>query len=122
MYITTLTDNNQYIILILYVDDIMLTGDAAEKTNGNIWYFVQFHLFFQTKYQIFALGNPSLYIGLQFQYTNEGIFISQERNAEQLLTNYNMCPSNKLRSQIDGLTRNRQTCIPKFGSHAISSS
>ena len=34
MYITTLTDNNQYIILILYVDDIMLTGDAAEKTNG----------------------------------------------------------------------------------------
>lgn len=70
----------------------------------------------QTKYQIFALGKPSLYIGLQFRYTNEGIFISQERNAEQLLTNYNMRPSNKLRSQIDGLTRGRQTCIPKFGS------
>jgi hypothetical protein len=46
---------------------------------------------------------------------DEGIFISQECYAEQLLTNYNMRPC-KQQAPIpdrDGLTRGRQTCILK---------
>lgn len=114
MYIS-LTDKNQYVILILYVDDIMLTGDAAEKL-------MELEIPLQTKYQIFAIGNPSLYIGLQFQYTNEGIFNFQERYAEQLLTKYNMRACNPSLTPMDeGIKLQSQMDSPAANKHAYQS-
>lgn len=49
---------NQYVILILYTDTSMLTGNATEELN-------HLKISLQTKYQISALGTLSLYIGLE---------------------------------------------------------
>jgi hypothetical protein len=66
------------IILVLYVDDLILTGSGSKILNH-----VKSSL--KKKFEITDLGFLHYFLGLQVLQTNEGIFISQSKYACDLL-------------------------------------
>ncbi|KAM3001281.1 hypothetical protein FF2_037593 [Malus domestica] len=73
------TDNNDIIILLLYVDDIILTGSCVTKVQ----------LVVQELSSVFDLkdlGKLTYFLGLQIQYKpNEDIFVNQSKYIKDLL-------------------------------------
>jgi hypothetical protein len=66
------------IILILYVDDLILTGSDSKLLNH-----VKTNL--KKKFEMTNLGFLQYFLGLQVLQTNEGIFLSQSKYACDLL-------------------------------------
>jgi hypothetical protein len=71
------------IILVLYVDDLILTGSDSKLLNH-----VKTSL--KKNFEIIDLGFLHYFLGLQFFQTNEGIFLSQSKYACDLLHRFHM--------------------------------
>jgi hypothetical protein len=71
------------IILVLYVDDLILTGSDSKLLNH-----VKTSL--KKKFEMTDLGFLHYFLGLQVLQTNEGIFLSQSKYACDLLRRFHM--------------------------------
>jgi hypothetical protein len=71
------------IILVLYVDDLILTGSDSKILNH-----VKTSL--KKKFEMTDLGFLHYFLGLQVLQTNEGIFLSQSKYACDLLHHFHM--------------------------------
>jgi hypothetical protein len=71
------------IILVLYVDDLILTGNDSKILNH-----VKISL--KKKFEMTDLGFFHYFLGLQVLQTNEGIFLSQSKYACDLLHRFHM--------------------------------
>jgi hypothetical protein len=71
------------IILVLYVDDLILTGCESKLLNH-----VKTSL--KNKFEMTDLGFLHYFLGLQVLQTNEGIFLSQSKYACDLLRRFHM--------------------------------
>jgi hypothetical protein len=71
------------IILVLYVDDLILTGSDSKLLNH-----VKTSL--KKKFEMIDLGFLHYFLGLQVLQTNEGIFLSQSKYACDLLPRFHM--------------------------------
>jgi len=71
------------IILVLYVDDIILTGSFSKLLNH-----VKTSL--KKKFEMTDLGFSNYFLGLQVFQTNEGIFLSQSKYACDILRRFHM--------------------------------
>eukprot|EP00253_Pinus_taeda_P002066 PITA_02066 len=71
------------IILVLYVDDIILTGSDPNLINH-----VKFSL--KKKFEMTDLGHLHYFLGLQVLQSNEGISLSQSKYACDLLCHFHM--------------------------------
>jgi hypothetical protein len=71
------------IILVLYVDDLILTGSDSKILNH-----VKTSL--KKKFEMTDLGFLHYFLGLQVLQTNEGIFLSQSKYACDLLHRFHM--------------------------------
>ncbi|KAL6202040.1 hypothetical protein ACLB2K_025751 [Fragaria x ananassa] len=67
------------VILLLYVDDIVLTGSDATEINVVV---KELSLVFDMK----DLGPLSYFLGINIQYLPSGIFLSQEKYAKDLIS------------------------------------
>jgi hypothetical protein len=74
---------NHLIILVLYVDDLILTGSDSKNLNH-----VKTNL--KKKFEMTDLGFLHYFLGLQVFQTNEGIFISQYNHFCDLLRRFHM--------------------------------
>jgi hypothetical protein len=71
------------IILFLYVDDLILTGNDSKLLNH-----VKTSL--KKKFEMTDVGFLHYFLGLQVLQTNEGIFLSQSKYACDLLHRFHM--------------------------------
>jgi hypothetical protein len=71
------------IILILYVDDLILTGSDSKLLNH-----VKTNL--KNKFKMRILGFLHYFLGLQVLQTNEGVLLSQSKYACDLLRRFHM--------------------------------
>ncbi|CAL8174550.1 unnamed protein product [Prunus armeniaca] len=77
---------HDFLILCLYVDDLIYTSTnprMAEVFKKNM----------MKEYEMTDLGTMRYFLGIQVQQSDEGIFISQEKYAENLLKKFNMLKS-----------------------------
>ena len=87
----THSDNNLYVlmvdqdicILVLYVDDLLLTGSSMELIG---W--VQSQL--TSRFSMTDLGLLHYFLGLEIWQHETGIFLSQKKYATKLLEKYNL--------------------------------
>ena len=78
-----LIDSSCVVYLLLYVDDIIITGSNSSIVSDII----------QQRSATFALkdlGPLSYFLGLQFEYTSTGIFVHQSKYAQDLLIKFKM--------------------------------
>ena len=81
-------------ILVVYVDDILITGsDAAEAGRLSAALAQEF--------EIKALGPLRYYLGLEVAYTSRGIFVSQQKYTVDLLKLTDMTECAPVRTPID---------------------
>jgi hypothetical protein len=71
------------IIIVLYVDDLILTSSDSKLLNH-----VKTNL--KNKFEMKDLGFLHYFLGLQVLQTNEGIFLSQSKYACELLHHFHM--------------------------------
>jgi hypothetical protein len=71
------------IILVLYVDDLILTGSDSKLLN-------HVKTILKKKFEMTDLGFLHYFLGLQVLQTNEGIFLSQSKYACDLLRRFHM--------------------------------
>ncbi|BBN67428.1 transposable element gene [Prunus dulcis] len=77
---------HDFLILCFYVDDLIYTSTnprMAEVFKKNM----------MKEYEMTDLGTMRYFFGIQVQQSDEGIFISQEKYAENLLKKFNMLKS-----------------------------
>jgi hypothetical protein len=91
------------IILVLYVDDLILTGSDRKllthvKTN------------LKKKFEMIDLGYLHYFLGLQVLHTKEGIFLSQCKYACDLLRRFHMDDSKPTPSPFQSRVKIAATC------------
>jgi hypothetical protein len=75
--------NGKYTILLLYVDDILITGD--DTSNIDI-----LNAQLNSKYKMTYLGDAQLYLGVKLLYTPDGIYFHQRSYIQRLLERFGM--------------------------------
>jgi hypothetical protein len=76
-------------ILILYVDDLLITGSSTARTN---WLRKQL----LSKFEMSDLGNASYYLGVEIIKTKSGSFLNQRAYALSILEEFQMTNCNPL--------------------------
>jgi hypothetical protein len=96
--------NEKYTIVLLYVDDLLVTGDNDMEIDR-----VTNHL---TKtFEMTSLGAARLYLGVEIEYYRSGIWLHQRRYIKTLLQKFDMencnpastpmCTSMKLQADMN---------------------
>lgn len=78
-----LHNQGKIVILLLFVDDLLVTGNDPEMISA-----VKQQL--STKYKMKDLGFVTRYLGIEFVDTSDGIFLHQQTYCEQLLQDFDM--------------------------------
>ena len=88
------TAHGKCIYLVVYVDDIAITGDDHERINQ-----LKQHLFshFQTK----DLGKVQYFLGIEVAQSNTGIAISQRKYVLDILEEIGMLDCKPVETRID---------------------
>lgn len=76
-------DKGDIIILVLYVDDLLITGSNPTRVT-------ELKTKLMKRFEMTDLGNVSLYLGVEFLRTQNGIFLSQRTYATQILREFGM--------------------------------
>ncbi|GJV99396.1 ribonuclease H-like domain-containing protein [Tanacetum coccineum] len=79
----TKSDKSVFLALLVYVDDIMITGN-------NIYEIEKFKVFLKTKFMIKDLGKFKYFLGMEVIDTDKGIFLNQREYVPDLLFEYGM--------------------------------
>jgi transposase InsO family protein len=78
-----LKEGTQTLLLILYVDDLLVTGDHTERIT---WLIQQL----LNRFEMTNLGQVTRYLGLELAYTPTGIFIHQTTYAQSIIRDCDM--------------------------------
>ena len=89
-----LIQNKKIIILLLYVDDLLITGDNFEEI-------ARLKTEFKKEFEMTDLGEASTYLGAEIMRGLHGIFISQKAYIMKLLKKFNMLECNSSLLQAD---------------------
>lgn len=74
----TMTRGNEFIILLVYVDDVIITRTSVPLID-------EIKSFIQSKFQIKNLGTLKYFLSLEIQRSSDGILMNQRRYALELL-------------------------------------
>ena len=74
------TNNNGLLVVSLYVDDLLVTGSNLELVQ-------QFKDQMMKVFEMTDLGEMSYFLGIEILQSDQGIFISQQNYAKQVLKN-----------------------------------
>jgi hypothetical protein len=75
--------NDKFVILLLYVDDLLLTCDDEEGITKIKTKLMQ-------EYEMTYLGQTKLYLGIQLLYSRLGTWLNQKCYIESLLVRFDM--------------------------------
>jgi hypothetical protein len=107
--------NDLYTILLLYVDDIILTGDD-DATISHI------KRTMMDSFKMTDLGDARYYLGIELDYTEDGIYFHQKGYIEKLLDRFGMINCSPLlvpmnpRSKLQKQTKTAPVDIKTFQS------
>ena len=71
-------DSVSRIILCLYVDDLLITGDEEAEI-------VKVKSKLMQEFEMYDLGNLSYFLGMEFKNTEEGVFLHQTKYAQDIM-------------------------------------
>jgi hypothetical protein len=87
-------DGGKMLIVCLYVDDLIFTGNDA-------YMFSTFKHSMMTEFDMTDLGRMSYFLGLEVLQTSDGISISQQKHAQEVLARFNMSQCNAVHNLVD---------------------
>ncbi|CAM8898856.1 unnamed protein product [Rhodiola kirilowii] len=90
----TLQRNGQFIILLVYVDDVILTGTSELLIH-------EIKSFIHQKFQIKDLGHLKFFLGLEVARSSDGIFLNQRKYAVELLEEHGMIDCKPSKTPIE---------------------
>ncbi|GJZ56643.1 ribonuclease H-like domain-containing protein [Tanacetum coccineum] len=79
----TKTDGNSFIALLVYVDDIIITGN-------NVGEIEKFKVYLNTKFKIKDLGKLKYFLGIEVIDTDKGLCLSQRKYCLDLLSDFGL--------------------------------
>ncbi|CAM8966812.1 unnamed protein product [Rhodiola kirilowii] len=79
----TLTRGSVFLILLVYVDDVIITGNSEELIS-------EVKMFIHEKFRIKDLGQLKYFLGLEVARSTDGIFLHQRKYALELLEEHNL--------------------------------
>jgi hypothetical protein len=77
------TSQGSFMVVSLYVDDLIFTGNDLELLNG-------FKLSMMKEFEMTDLGKLHHFLGIEVSQSKKGIFISQESYAKEVLKKFGM--------------------------------
>jgi hypothetical protein len=86
-------DNSKILIVSLYVDDLIYTGNDSQMMNA-------FKESMKNRFAMTDLGRMKYFLGIEVIQSNEGIFICQQKYAAEILSRFGMNDCNKVCSPI----------------------
>ena len=75
--------NGDVLLICLYVDDLNFTGNNSHMIK-------EFKKAMTQEFEMTDIGLMSFFLGIEVKQNNEGIFISQEAYAKEILKRFNM--------------------------------
>lgn len=87
LYVKTQNDNQ--IVVVVYVDDIILGGCKDELCKD-------FSIKMQNEFEMSMIGELAYFLGLKVEQIKNGIFISQGKYAKEMLKKFNMQDCNPI--------------------------
>nr|GEW30909.1 ribonuclease H-like domain-containing protein [Tanacetum cinerariifolium] len=79
----TKSDNGVFLALLVYVEDIIITGNSVSKIE-------KFKVFLKSKFMIKDLGKLKYFLGIEVVDTDKGICLNQRKYVLDLLSKYGM--------------------------------
>ncbi|GJW19214.1 putative RNA-directed DNA polymerase [Tanacetum coccineum] len=79
----TKTDHNSFIALLVYVDDIIITGNDVGKIE-------KFKAYLNSKFKIKDLGKLKYFLGIEVIDTDKGLCLSQRKYCLDLLSDFGL--------------------------------
>ena len=109
------TINGKLIIILLYVDDVLLTGDNTIEIQ-------RLRNAFCRDFDVTDLGLAALYLAAEITRFEDGIFLTQHNYIKQLLMKFNMQGCNPCRLPMDpNIQLQRYTNTPKVDAYLYRS-
>ena len=87
-------ENNDTTIILVYVDDIIITGNNYEKIN-------EVKKYLKEKFEIKDLGRLKYFLGIEITHSTKGLFISQRKYTLDLLKETGKLGSKPASTPID---------------------
>ncbi|XP_071694579.1 uncharacterized protein [Rutidosis leptorrhynchoides] len=97
--------------LLVYVDDIILTGNNRDLI-------IKFISRLNVEFAIKDLGRLSYFLGLEVTYTDSGLFLSQTKYAHDILTRAKMLESKPIATPLETFEVITSTGVP-FNDHTL---
>ncbi|GJS99237.1 putative RNA-directed DNA polymerase [Tanacetum coccineum] len=79
----TKTNHNSFIVLLVYVDDIIITGNDVSEIE-------KFKVYLNTKFKIKDLGKLKYFLGIEVIDTDKGLCLSQRKYCLDLLSDFGL--------------------------------
>lgn len=76
-------ENDEFIALIVYVDNILVTGNNRDKIDN-------LKLFLDKEFTIKEMGEANFFLGVEVRHTSQGILVGQHKYILGILTEFNM--------------------------------
>lgn len=86
--------NEVFLVIVLYVDDMLLTGPRENHIAA-------FKAELQQTFEISDLGPLHYYLGIQFMQTERGIFLQQSRYIQNLLQRFSLQDSKPVATPVE---------------------
>ncbi|CAM8972211.1 unnamed protein product [Rhodiola kirilowii] len=90
----TLKRNGEFIILLVYVDDVVITGTCSKLIQV-------IKDFIHEKFKIKDLGNLKYFLGIEVARSKDGIFINQRKYVLDILEDHNYTDSKPVKTPLD---------------------
>ncbi|CAM8878685.1 unnamed protein product [Rhodiola kirilowii] len=90
----TLKKNGEFIILLVYVDDVVITGTCSTLIQ-------EIKAFIHKEFRIKDLGNLKYFLGIEVARSKEGIFINQRKYVLDILEDYNYTDSKPVKTPLE---------------------
>ncbi|KAM2457997.1 hypothetical protein ACFX1W_006848 [Malus domestica] len=79
----TKAQGTSFIVVLIYVDDILLTGNDLQEMK-------RLKTFLLTHFRIKDLGDLKYFLGIEFSRSKKGIFISQRKYGQDILQDFGL--------------------------------
>lgn len=90
---TKIKDGNNILIVSLYVDDLIYTGNDSKM-------FEEFKMSMKNNFDMTDLGKMKYFLGIEVYQSNKGIFICQQKYAREILQRFSMQDSKEVGNPI----------------------
>ncbi|GMI66431.1 cysteine-rich RLK (RECEPTOR-like protein kinase) 8 [Hibiscus trionum] len=90
----TKLESNKHILALLYVDDMIITGDDEAEIS-------RLRTDLSVRFEMKNLGEVGYFLGLEIEKTKQGYFVSQRRYAAGLLESFSMGESKDMATPME---------------------